>query len=65
MVKTAWPKPIRRNSYVEEEMVIRCRLKYSEYFDMAAADRRCYELHGTVFDGKFISGRYIVYWSKA
>lgn len=43
---------------------IKCRLLFSKY-TVVEADARCKEIHGTTFEGRYISGRYICYWGYA
>jgi len=43
---------------------IECRLLFSKY-TIPQADVRCTEIHGTTFDGRYVSGRHICYWSFA
>lgn len=45
------------------ERIITCRLLYKAY-TAEQADARCREIHGTTFDGRYVSGRYWVFWRK-
>jgi len=65
-----WPRvtdstiALGENGYkVPPTRVIMCRLEYKAYkVDQAIA--RCKEIHGTAFDGRYVSGRFWTFWRK-
>lgn len=53
----------RKASYAQSKKSIACRLLLSKY-SRKQAKARCMEIHGTVFDGLFSSGRFFVFWKE-
>lgn len=48
---------------IPPQRIIMCRLLYKKY-TAEQANARCSEIHGSTFDGRYVSGRYWVYWRK-
>lgn len=56
-------KRFEKSPYELAKKAITCRLLISKY-SRSQAKERCMEIHGTVFDGLFSSGRFFVFWKE-